>query len=140
MGLPIDGRADIYALGIVAYEMLVGKSPFQEFDKLPLLREQLDTPFVSLPEEMKSSCDVDLVDFIERATQRNPDQRLKSCGEIFKLLDDETQISHHELQARSLTVLFEDKDRTQVDAVLEEIGMKLKGIRGVKVLRGGLSE
>lgn len=43
-GLPVDGRTDIYALGVVAYEMLTGKQPFAAETPLQLLLKHMTQP------------------------------------------------------------------------------------------------
>ena len=45
-GLPLDRRSDIFALGIVLFEMLSGRMPFQDDSPLKLMLDvvQADTP------------------------------------------------------------------------------------------------
>ena len=44
-GLPVDGRADIYALGVIAYQMVSGRPPFEADSPVTLLfKHQSQTP------------------------------------------------------------------------------------------------
>src|SRR3954468_27499 len=44
MGLPLDGRSDMYSLGIVAYQCLVGKTPFDAEDPFAVLYKHINDP------------------------------------------------------------------------------------------------
>ncbi len=48
---PIDGRADIYALGVILYEMLAGEKPYKSESVIDVIVQHKQAPVPTLPEE-----------------------------------------------------------------------------------------
>ncbi len=48
---PIDGRADIYALGVILYEMLTGQKPYKSESVIDVIVQHKQAPVPTLPEE-----------------------------------------------------------------------------------------
>jgi serine/threonine-protein kinase len=73
-GVPLDGRSDLYALGLVLYECLAGQVPFQgESDAdTALARLQRDPTDLS---RLRPTLPVPLVDTIHQLLARTPDDR-----------------------------------------------------------------
>ncbi|MBL8378663.1 MAG: protein kinase [Burkholderiales bacterium] len=52
LGLPVDQRTDIYSLGIVFFEMLIGHRPFQADNAQALMYQHVNAPIPRLPEPL----------------------------------------------------------------------------------------
>jgi serine/threonine protein kinase len=80
-GLPFDQRADVYALGVVLYEMLVGDRPFVAETPIGVLLQRLQGP---APSVLLARPELPLAvgDVVDRALVRDPASRYHSAGEL----------------------------------------------------------
>jgi len=78
---PLDGRTDIYGLGIILYEMLTGIKPYQGSSHIETIIAHLANPLPSLPPEQ--SCFQSLLD---RMIAKQRDERFTSAGEMVETL------------------------------------------------------
>jgi len=79
-GLPVDARTDVYALGCVLYECLVGQAPFVRDGELAVLHAHL----VQTPPVLSSALQVPkgLDAVIARALAKAKDDRYPTCGDL----------------------------------------------------------
>ncbi|HMV33518.1 MAG TPA: serine/threonine-protein kinase, partial [Gemmatimonadales bacterium] len=82
-GDAVDGRSDLYSLGLVFYKMLTGASPFPaDSQQETMIKRLTDDPLplaVARP-DVRFPAEVQRV--IDRALARNPDQRYRAAGEF----------------------------------------------------------
>ena len=83
-GLEIDGRTDLYALGISMFEMLTGLRPFRG----EKIMEQQLTQALPNPRELVPEIPEELVVILTKAAQKRPDDRYATAGEMAAALSD----------------------------------------------------
>ncbi len=76
-----DGRTDQYALGILTWEMLTGRRPFEADSSQEILRMQRETPIPDLAQLLPALPDR-MIEAIQRALSKNPAQRFATCREF----------------------------------------------------------
>lgn len=80
-GQPLDGRADIYSLGILLYELLVGHAPYQAEDSLAIGIMHITAPVPQLPERFAA-----VQPMLDRMLAKDPAQRYQSGGEVMSAI------------------------------------------------------
>lgn len=90
-GGPVDGRSDLYALGILLFEMLTGRLPFTGGSEAEVLVQRLTGAAQDL-----STVDVEvpapLVAIVRRLLQRDPERRYQSAREVLADLENPHQV------------------------------------------------
>lgn len=80
-GRPLDGRTDIYALGIVFYQMLTGEKPFAKGSPIETIVAHLTQPIPLLPDELSG-----YQPLLERMIAKNPEDRVGSAKELVYMI------------------------------------------------------
>ena len=80
-GEEMDGRADVYSLGCVLYECLVGQPPFRRDSDLAVVFAHLETESPT-PSAQRPELPAALDAVIARALAKEPEQRYPSCREF----------------------------------------------------------
>ena len=78
----VDARADLYSVGVLAYELLIGELPFQSSDALAMALMHAQDPVPRLP-----AAKVHWQGFIDRAMAKSPDRRYASSSQMLAALD-----------------------------------------------------
>ncbi len=88
-GKDVDSRSDIFALGIVFYEMLAGKVPFENDSPLGLMLEVVQAEIPDI-RGVNKKVDKKTSYILEKMIAKNPDERFQSCQEVIKHLGPST--------------------------------------------------
>jgi serine/threonine-protein kinase len=78
MGQVVDGRADLYSLGVMVFEMLAGSLPFAGGAQT-LTQMHVSTRAPSLPDELRATLPEGLEEFLESLLKKSPERRPPSA-------------------------------------------------------------
>lgn len=81
-GEDVDSRADLYSIGVLAWEMLTGSLPFNAADALSMAVMHAKDPIPRLPAEL-----MHWQRFIDRAMAKSPANRFRSAQQMLEALD-----------------------------------------------------
>jgi serine/threonine protein kinase len=77
MGKRVDGRSDLYSLGIFLYELTAGRKPFSG-DNIAAVFNAIIQGNLIAPSKINPSIPKELSDLIEKALSKNPDERFQT--------------------------------------------------------------
>jgi serine/threonine protein kinase len=86
-----DGRSDIYSLGVMLYEMLTGRTPFQGPNPFATMNDRLlNNPMP--PREIEPSISPEVQEIVYRALERDPSNRYATAHEFSNDLADPSKV------------------------------------------------
>jgi serine/threonine-protein kinase PpkA len=81
LSLAVDGRSDLYSLGVVFYEMLTGQRMYDSANSAEVVNLHVHAPVPTLPEDLAAYQGV-----LGRLLAKKPEDRFQSARELFALL------------------------------------------------------
>jgi tRNA A-37 threonylcarbamoyl transferase component Bud32 len=133
--LPVDERADIFALGLTAFEMVAGRRPFDEKDPLTVM-DLIVAQDIPDPAEAVPGLPDHFGRFIRKACSRDPALRFRDAGEAMAALEPLTAelglspaygaLKRHKLS--TLFLMYREDQRIPLNRLMEDFSEKAKQI------------
>lgn len=121
----VDGKSDIYSLGIVMYEMVTGRVPFDGETTVSIAIQHLQEEMKS-PRIYAKNLPVSLEKVILKCTQKSPDRRYNDVSEL--LADLKQVLIHPDMDF----VTISDGSQNQTKVIAPKEVNKIKNARTVK--------
>jgi len=87
LGKDLDGRADIYSLGVIFFELITGNKPYQDTTPMAVLHRQLTQPLPSI-RKLAPKTPKELEWVISKALQKEASDRYSNMDELLKDLNN----------------------------------------------------
>lgn len=130
-GMALDGRSDLYSLGVLAYELCCRELPFDADTLQELFGKHVSVPCPD-PREVVPDMPEDLAEFILRSMAKLPEDRFASSAEAASFLKAAAEVPVLDRFAMSaLSVTYHGSRRELVERVLAEAVRQLEGVPGV---------
>ncbi len=86
-GNMVDGRSDIYSAGVILYEMVTGKRPFDAETPMAVVLAHIHDP-LPLPQTINPGVPIEMQRVILKAMSKEPDARYQTAKEMSDALDE----------------------------------------------------
>ncbi|HJW91265.1 MAG TPA: protein kinase, partial [Anaerolineales bacterium] len=104
LGQEVDGRADLYALGVMLYELTTGRLPFTSDDPLSVISQHLNAPVVP-PRAYNENIPRSLDALIVRLMSKRAEDRPASAQDVLLMLEHLGSVVEETGEAHELTLL-----------------------------------
>ena len=121
-GKPFDYRTDIYSLGIMLYEMLLGEKPFTGDTEIEIIANSIQQPVPQLPEALQ-----ELQPLLESLLAKSPDDRLSDAKLVTRFIIQYLK-NHPDLSKPSSDTNLIDTD-VVVEYIAKNKDVKSKNIK-----------
>ncbi len=136
-GKEADFHSDVYALGIVFFEMVTGQKPYSADTPMAVVIKHVTEPF-PLPRSVNSELPPSVEQVILKAVQKDPEKRYQTMGEFAEALEQLARGKKADLKKIKKLTLVQRPGQARLRyalAVVVVIALLVVGITGWKYLQ-----
>jgi eukaryotic-like serine/threonine-protein kinase len=109
MGLPVDGRSDLFAAGVILYQFLTGERPFAGSTATTMQKVLKEEPLPPSTLNVQLPPAIDAV--VKKALAKRPEERFATAAEFSRALADAARIATYAADAEATAISPAPRER-----------------------------